>query len=59
MHEDYQRLRGELEAAYQAPVWDSASLDRITTQLAHVEWALASKAPNPGTDGRQGAADPR
>jgi len=50
--EDYQRLRGELEAAYQASVWDTASLDRITAQLADVEWALACSVREPGTEGR-------
>jgi hypothetical protein len=50
--EDYQRLRGELEAAYRAAVWDSASLDRITAQLARLERALASNAEIRGRIGR-------
>ena len=58
MNEDYQRLRGELEAAYKAAVWDTASLDRITAQLADVEWALASNAHS-GPAGVQTAEQPR
>jgi Tfp pilus assembly protein PilO len=50
--EDYQRLRGELEAAYQASVWDTASLDRITAQLADVERTLACSVRQQRTEGR-------
>lgn len=39
---EYRRLRGELDAAYSGPVWNSDRIDRIAEQIAHVEYALAS-----------------
>ncbi len=39
---EYQRLRGELDAAYQGPVWNSTRIDRIAEEIAQIEYALAS-----------------
>ena len=38
----YEVLRGELDAAYSAQVWDSDRINLITEQLVPVELALAS-----------------
>ncbi len=42
LHGKYQRLRGELDAAYSAPVWDSNHINRITEEMIPVEFAIAS-----------------
>lgn len=38
----YRLLRRELDAAYQAPVWDSERIDRIADQIISVARELAS-----------------
>ncbi len=37
----YKRLRGELEAAYSAPVWNSRHIDAIADEIVQTECALA------------------
>jgi len=39
----HDRLREELAAAYAKPSWDTARIDRITSELAAVERLLASE----------------
>ena len=39
---EYQRLRGELDAAYNGPVWNSSRIDRIAAEISQIEFALAS-----------------
>ncbi len=46
MHEDYEKLRYELEAAYAAPVWDSVRIDRIAAEMARVELVLTGSIPS-------------
>ena len=38
----YGELRGALEAAYLAPVWDAEHIDRLTDDLHSIELALGS-----------------
>jgi hypothetical protein len=38
----YGELRGALEAAYLAPVWDSEHIDRLTEDIRTIELALGS-----------------
>jgi hypothetical protein len=40
--DEYERLRGQLEAAYAAPVWDSGRIDRIVDAIAPIERALGA-----------------
>lgn len=37
------RLRKELSAAYAEPCWDTARINRITSELAAIERLLASR----------------
>ncbi|MDQ6629307.1 MAG: hypothetical protein M3Z29_12830 [Pseudomonadota bacterium] len=41
LHDRYEHLRRQLDAAYAAPVWDSEHIDRIADQMIPVETALA------------------
>lgn len=40
----YHRLRGELEVAYAAPVWNSQQIDRIADEIVRIERALTNCA---------------
>lgn len=39
----YQDLRGALDRAYLAPVWDSAHIDQLTDAIRSVELALGMR----------------
>lgn len=55
--EEYERLRGQLEAAYAAAVWDSGRIDRIVDAIAPIERALGSRGGRYGdTNWRLGSA---
>ena len=41
----YSRLRAELSAAYQAPVWDTQHINRLSDEIAATENALARAQP--------------
>ena len=45
LNRSYQELRCQLDAAYEAPQWDRDRIDRIASDLAQVERALAQRAP--------------
>ena len=49
----YERLKRELDAAYCASQWDAGHIDRITSDLAHLERSLGSHAYRSNTDGNQ------
>jgi hypothetical protein len=42
----HERLREELSACYAKPSWDTAHIDRITSELAVLERSLASTSPD-------------
>ena len=41
----YQRLQGELAAAYEAPSWDGGEVDRLADEIATLERRLAVHVP--------------
>jgi hypothetical protein len=51
----YEELRGALEQAYLAPVWDSERIDRLADDIRSVELALGMQARRDG----DAAAAPR
>lgn len=72
LHEQYRRLRADLEAAYRAPVWDSRLIDRLADALARLErrampplaglaapFSSWPKAAPDGSMGRTGHATPQ
>ncbi len=45
----HNRLREELSAAYAQPVWDTAYMQRVTSELAAVERLLSHRAGRQAT----------
>lgn len=50
LNDRYRALRGELEAAYGAPVWDPDTIDRITRDIHAVELALGTLQARAGEE---------
>ena len=46
----HKRLSEELSAAYAQPAWETAHINRITSELAEVERLLASSRPTELTE---------
>lgn len=42
LNSKYQRLRDELEAAYNAPAWNRSHIDRLADEIVATELALSS-----------------
>jgi hypothetical protein len=50
LNDRYEALRGELEAAYGAPVWDTERIDRIARDIHAVELALGTLQARAGEE---------
>ena len=54
--DEYETLRGELDAAYAEPAWDSARIDRIAARMVSIERTiLARRFCAPAHEGEPGA----